>query len=169
MKICIVGSSFASAVITENLSKLGFQIDVVDIGDIEKIKKKTHLQIKRPTSLNLKANEFQYHGRGGGSNLWHGVITNFDRIDIKNFIKVGIKFKEIYKKFSKSSLSFLDINNKFKNFKLFKNNKVINECYKSGLLDLKYFLVQKKPFNTRDKFLKMKNFNNINLIKIRVL
>ena len=44
MKICIVGSSFASAVLAKNISKKGFDVNIIDIGDISKVDQNKYLK-----------------------------------------------------------------------------------------------------------------------------
>ena len=155
MKVCIIGSSFASAVISEKLSKLNIKIDIVDIDEINDQYQKKYLEIIKPNILNVKKKEYQYHGWGGGSNVWHGVITKFDKSEISNYRKLGVNFNKIYKKFSNSSLSFIGIKSNFFQKNTINKSKISLKCSKSNLFENKYFLVQKKPFSTKNFFKKI--------------
>ena len=164
MKVCIVGSSFASAVLANNISKKGFDVNVIDIGDISKVYQKEYLKINKSNVINLKKNEFQFHGWGGGSNLWHGVLTTFDNPDLKKFKKLGINFLKIYNKYQNLSLSFLRIKNRFKNTKLISSSSIYKKCLNSNFFKQKYFLVQRKPFQTKNIFLDLEDKKKIKLI-----
>ena len=164
MKVCIVGSSFASAVLANNISKKGFDVNVIDIGDISKVYQKEYLKINKSNVINLKKNEFQFHGWGGGSNLWHGVLTTFDNPDLKKFKKLGINFLKIYNKYQNLSLSFLGIKNRFKNTKLISSSSIYKKCLNSNFFKQKYFLVQRKPFQTKNIFLDLEDKKKIKLI-----
>tara|TARA_B100000886_G_scaffold340453_1_gene310114 strand:- start:10860 stop:12290 length:1431 start_codon:yes stop_codon:yes gene_type:complete len=164
MKICIVGSSFASAVLAKNISKKGFDVNIIDIGDISKVDQNKYLKINKSSTINLKKNEFQFHGWGGGSNLWHGVLTTFDNPDLEKFKKLGVNFLKIYEKYQNLSLSFLKIKNKFKNTKLISSSSIYKKCLNNNFFKEKYFLVQKKPFQTKNIFLDLEHNNKIKLI-----
>lgn len=163
MKILIVGSSFSSAVISKELSKLNVKIDIIDVNSFYDENK--YLLIKKEKILNLKKNFFQYHGWGGGSNLWHGVITKFDKLEINKYKKIGLNLNFIYKKFQKKALLFLGIKSNFTHKKNLIKNTIIQKCLKSNYLNKKNFLIQKKPFNTIKIFEKLKNKKKINIIE----
>ena len=167
MKVCIIGSSFASAVISEKLSKLNINIDIVDIDKIDKQHQKKYLEIFKPNILNVKKKEYQYHGWGGGSNVWHGVITKFDKSEINNYKNLGINFNNIYKKFSKSSLSFIGVKSNFFQKNTINKSKISLKCSESDIFEDKFFLVQKKPFSTKNIFKKISKKKM--LISLRIL
>lgn len=165
MKVCIIGSSFASAVISEKLSKLNINIDIVDIDKINEQYQKKYLEIFKPKILNVKKKEYQYHGWGGGSNVWHGVITKFDKPELNKYKKLGINFNKIYKKFSKSSLSFIGVKSNFLQKNTINKSKISLKCSESDFFEDKFFLVQKKPFSTKNFFKKISKKRNVNLIE----
>lgn len=80
-KICILGSGAGGGVLALELSKIWpGEICIIDL-DSKSKKYKRVTQLKAKFISNVDNKNTRGFGLGGGSNLWHGVITTLDKQD----------------------------------------------------------------------------------------
>lgn len=167
MKVCIIGSGFGGYILAKKLSsKKNFKISLFDINNLQSEKNK-NLKINYSRDHNISSDKLQFHGFGGGSNVWHGVITKFDEMDILNIKKNNnIDLHKNYKKFEKDAFKFLGINSNF-NFKSesFKKINILNRLLKNKFLKTKKFIIQKKPKKILNDLKKLKNLDNVQIFE----
>ena len=165
MKICVIGTGFGGSPFLSKMANSNNQINIFDINKFQS-NKNSKLSVIFPKVVNLYNENLIYHGLGGGSNLWHGVVTNLDRSDKEKFKDLGVNIDKIEKKYNQKALNFLSINYKFSNNKIFSfKNWFLKKLHKTNKFLIKKFFIQTNPKNTKIILEKIKNKKNVKLFE----
>ena len=165
MKICVIGTGFGGGPLLSEITKTSNQINIFDISKFQS-KKNSNLPVIFPKVVNLNNENLIYHGLGGGSNLWHGVITNLDKSDKDKFKDLGLDIDKIEKKYNERALNFLNIKYRFSKNKIFSfKNWFLKKIEKTNKFIIKKFFIQTFPKNTKTIIEKIKNKKNVKLFE----
>lgn len=162
-KICILGGGAGGGILAlELLKKCDAKIYIVDVDTNDnQFKKKKGLKIKFLSNINHHNKII--HGIGGGSNAWHGIITNLDKQDL-NLIDNSVNYKishSINSNWKNLLRYFPKVNELFKKTKQNFNHSLINK----GHFILKKYLVNIFPLRVKKLLIReLKKNRNLKFI-----
>ena len=157
--VCVIGSSHGAILAVDKLLETGkFKIKVIDVNSFGTSNTKLHLEsLNVGSDFNLSPT--RYFGFGGTSNLWHGVVTDFDREDW-NQINKHCDYDlatDVHK-------YFVNVDNKFGvDSSLFRSDSSKN--LGANLGQKKKYVIQTSPFRTLSVLESFKSNTNIDLVE----
>lgn len=151
-KVVIIGSGMGGGVLAKELLSLDFDVTVLDIDFLDK-------DYDNDLQLDINLTKSYFHedkavgyGFGGTTNLWHGVIGDFDESDWinyclnnkdKNYLRSALE--ENYDQFCELFGPVKDLNN-ISN----EDIKIANRLFKLKNFEIKKYLVLNRPLRTRN-------------------
>ena len=154
--VCIIGSGPGGSIAAMELAKSGmFDVIIVDIDFISNKYKQNKFEELQATYSGHPFNQEHTRGFGfgGGSNLWHGVLTRLDNDDLATLDEqagypVSVEILEYYQQlddyFEGLSKAFNSPTNSF-----VKIGKLYKEFFGAEKFVRKDFFLQKTPLRTR--------------------
>jgi hypothetical protein len=171
-KICIIGAGAAGCILADRLLEYSnSNITLLDIDDCDK--KYSQLE-ENSLDLNTQGASFgiphvRAFGFGGSTNLWHGLLTKLDENDINNidYRNNGKLLHEL--EISYSNLEGLipgaNLINKVSHKKTNIDDLLSSVLSKKGSYLSKFFILQKRPFRTRELIKGLDEHERLTLIR----